>query len=154
MANTQERHWNAVIHILRYLKDTLDFGIVHSKNPHAAYSPIGFTHSQPITQFEGFTDADWAACKDSCRSTGGSLSHRQGAPPLRPARNNPPLLYQLLKQNIEPCGRSKRGYSSPKRIIICALLPHLLKLIFISTAITLELLNLQKTQSFMPDQST
>jgi hypothetical protein len=50
-------HYNHVKRILRYLKGTLDHG-VHINN------------SSPTT-LTAYSDADWAGCPDTCRSTSG-----------------------------------------------------------------------------------
>jgi hypothetical protein len=78
MSHPELAHWQAVLHILRYLKGTLDYGILYRK----ADSPKvhGFSSTAPALKCKGFIDADWAACKDSRRSTGGYLfSIAQGA---------------------------------------------------------------------------
>jgi hypothetical protein len=57
MAQPQVAHLEAVKHILGYIRKTLDFGILYRQDcfhlPH------------------GFSDADWAACPKTWRSTGG-----------------------------------------------------------------------------------
>jgi hypothetical protein len=54
-------HWNAVKHLLRYLKGTTDYSITYS--PDASTSEL----------FSTFSDADHGGCKDTGRSTGGYL---------------------------------------------------------------------------------
>jgi hypothetical protein len=71
MAHPELAHWQAVIHILRYLKGTLDYGILYRRAHSSNVS--GFTATSTPLKFDGYTDADWAACKDSRRSTGGHL---------------------------------------------------------------------------------
>lgn len=59
MAHPQQRHWEAVKHILRYLKGTMDYG-------------IHFQHSaSPV--LHGFADADFLGCPDTRRSRGAYL---------------------------------------------------------------------------------
>ncbi|KAK2985281.1 hypothetical protein RJ640_009794 [Escallonia rubra] len=50
-------HWSAVKRILRYLKDTLHFGLCLSKPPDLSLS--------------AYSDTDWAGCPDDRRSTSG-----------------------------------------------------------------------------------
>ncbi|XP_043691670.1 uncharacterized mitochondrial protein AtMg00810-like [Telopea speciosissima] len=57
MHNPTEEHWAAVKRILRYLKDTIAFG-------------LQFQKSKSI-QLSTFTDADWAGCPQDRRSTSG-----------------------------------------------------------------------------------
>lgn len=61
--NPGKGHWLAVKRILRYLKGTLEMGIVYSK------------FSEDLT---GFCDADWAADVDERRSTSGYVFTMQG----------------------------------------------------------------------------
>uniref|UniRef100_A0A2N9IQ88 Glycosyl hydrolase family 32 C-terminal domain-containing protein n=1 Tax=Fagus sylvatica TaxID=28930 RepID=A0A2N9IQ88_FAGSY len=57
MHNPTTLHWQSVKRLLRYLKQTIHFGL----------------HIQPssTTDLQGFTDADWAGDRDDRRSTGG-----------------------------------------------------------------------------------
>jgi histone deacetylase 1/2 len=50
-------HWTAVKRIMRYVKDTVGFGIT--------FQPTS------STLLSTFSDADWACCPDDRRSTGG-----------------------------------------------------------------------------------
>jgi hypothetical protein len=54
-------HWNAAVHVLRYLKGTKDFGIT--------------LRSTPVDQvnFVSFVDASWASCHITGKSTTGYL---------------------------------------------------------------------------------
>jgi hypothetical protein len=65
MAVPQKPHLEAVKHILRYVHKIADYGL--------------FYNSQASSQVQGFTDADWAACYDTRRSTGGYLFTMAGA---------------------------------------------------------------------------
>lgn len=70
MAKPQLAHWQAVQHIVRYVQGTTDQGIFYSR--HTSLPPLhGFIKTSTPLQFAGFSDADWAACKNSRRSTGG-----------------------------------------------------------------------------------
>jgi hypothetical protein len=59
MSAPQHAHLEAVRHILRYLIKTSDYGILYNS-----------TGKNPI---KGYTDADWAACPETRRSTGGYM---------------------------------------------------------------------------------
>ena len=50
-------HWTAAKRILRYVKDTLQLGLMFTHSSHALLS--------------AFSDVDWAGCLDDRRSTGG-----------------------------------------------------------------------------------
>jgi hypothetical protein len=65
LSSPQQAHLNAVYHILRYLKKTADYGLLYSKQ------------NRPLAQ--GYTDADWASCPETRRSTGGYLFTLLGA---------------------------------------------------------------------------
>jgi hypothetical protein len=65
MSNPQAAHLNAVKHILCYLQKTLDYGL--------------FYQCLQNNKVEGFTDADWASCPKTRRSTGGYLFTLFGA---------------------------------------------------------------------------
>src|SRR3978361_384577 len=54
-------HWQAVKHLLRYLKGTTDYGITYAPDPNSS------------ELFSTFSDADHGGCKDTGRSTGGYL---------------------------------------------------------------------------------
>jgi hypothetical protein len=53
----RDTHWNLVKRILRYLRGTMDHGISIS--------------SQPSTELQAYSNADWAGCPDTRRSTSG-----------------------------------------------------------------------------------
>ena len=55
-ANPTPEHMTAVKHILRYLKATIDMQL---------------TYSGDLSNLEGYTDADWAGCAATARSTSG-----------------------------------------------------------------------------------
>jgi len=57
MHSPRETHWNLVKRILRYLRGTIDCGLVIS--------------SSTSTDLKAYSDADWGGCPDTCRSTSG-----------------------------------------------------------------------------------
>jgi hypothetical protein len=58
MHDPREPHLLAVKRILRYLRSTVNLGLFVARTP----SPSTLTV---------YTDADWAGCPDTCRSTSG-----------------------------------------------------------------------------------
>uniref|UniRef100_A0A803N1Q0 Reverse transcriptase Ty1/copia-type domain-containing protein n=1 Tax=Chenopodium quinoa TaxID=63459 RepID=A0A803N1Q0_CHEQI len=50
-------HWSAAVHVLRYLKGTINFGLFYPANSGLS--------------LEAFSDADWGTCIDSTRSLTG-----------------------------------------------------------------------------------
>lgn len=65
MSKPQAAHLDAVHHILRYIKKTPKYGLFYASND-----------TKPV---QGFTDADWAACHETRRSTGGYCFKLAGA---------------------------------------------------------------------------
>ena len=61
-----ESHWNAVKRILKYLKDTKDYGLCYMSKPDSTY-------------VEGFSDADFANDVETRRSTTGYVFLKNGA---------------------------------------------------------------------------
>jgi hypothetical protein len=65
-ANPGIDHWNALMHVVGYIKNTLDYGLTYSRDtdlsPHA------------------FVDADYGGCKDTRRSTSGYVFLMAGGP--------------------------------------------------------------------------
>jgi histone deacetylase 1/2 len=58
MSNPGEAHWRALKHLLRYLKGTQHMGLY-----------FNFGVANPITSVHGYTDASYADCPDSGKST-------------------------------------------------------------------------------------
>ena len=56
-ANPGIDHWNALMHIMGYIKNTVDYGITYYQD----------SDLSPTT----FVDADYGGCKDTCQSTSG-----------------------------------------------------------------------------------
>ena len=65
-ANPGVEHWNALMHVIGYVKNTLDYGLTYSRD--ADLSP------------HAFVDADYGGCKDTRRSTSGYVFLMAGAP--------------------------------------------------------------------------
>ena len=65
-ANPGLEHWKALMHVIGYIKNTLDYGLTYSRDsdlsPHA------------------FVDADYGGCKDTRRSTSGYVFMMAGGP--------------------------------------------------------------------------
>ena len=57
MRNPSRDHWTGIKRVLRYIKGTVDYG-------------LEFTQTDDFV-LRGFTDADWAGCVDSRKSTSG-----------------------------------------------------------------------------------
>jgi hypothetical protein len=53
----RDSHWTAVKRIFRYIHGTLDLGLT--------------LHASPATDIIAYSDADWAGCPDTRRSTSG-----------------------------------------------------------------------------------
>ena len=63
------KHWNQVIHIFGYLKKTINLKIIYNREEKEI---SGFLKGTLRTnKIEGYTDADYAGCKDTKRSTSG-----------------------------------------------------------------------------------
>ena len=58
-AKPYKQHWTAIKHVMRYLKGTINFGILYTK--------------QESEDFVAYSDADWAGDLDDCKSTSGYL---------------------------------------------------------------------------------
>ena len=65
-ANPGIKHWNALMHVMGYIKNTIDYGLTYSRN--AKLSP----HT--------FVDANYGGCRDTCRSTSGYVFMVVGGP--------------------------------------------------------------------------
>lgn len=58
-ANPGIEHWRALIHVIGYIKNTIDYGLTYSRD--AELSPIAYV------------DADYGGCADTHRSTSGYI---------------------------------------------------------------------------------
>jgi hypothetical protein len=61
-----ESHWAAVKHLLQYIKETTDLGIIFSKT------------NKPNTKITAYTNADYNSCANTRRSTTGYVIKWQG----------------------------------------------------------------------------
>ena len=52
-------HWNALMNVIGYIKNTFDYGLTYSRDSESDLSPIAYV------------DADYGGCKDTRRSTSG-----------------------------------------------------------------------------------
>ena len=59
-------HWNALLHVIGYIKNTLDYGLTYSRD--YEISPVAFV------------DADYGGCRDTRRSTSGYIFTMSGGP--------------------------------------------------------------------------
>jgi hypothetical protein len=66
MSNPGVEHWKGVKRVLRYVKGTLDYGLLYSAN-------------NSSTTLTGYTDADWAGDLSTHRSTTGYVFQIQGS---------------------------------------------------------------------------
>jgi hypothetical protein len=65
-ANPGMEHWNALMHVIGYIKNTLDYGLTYSRD--TDFSP------------HAFVDADYGGCQDTRRSTSGYVFIMAGGP--------------------------------------------------------------------------
>ncbi|KAJ9548017.1 hypothetical protein OSB04_020560 [Centaurea solstitialis] len=68
MAAPYTGHWDAALRVLRYLKTTPGLGILYSDQGHCR---VGAFTEEGDGRISGFSDADWAGCPISRRSTTG-----------------------------------------------------------------------------------
>jgi len=66
-ANPGIEHWNALLHVIGYIKNTIDYGLTYSREADL---------STPIA----FVDADYGGCRDTHRSTSGYVFTMAGGP--------------------------------------------------------------------------
>ena len=77
--------WKSFKHIMRYLNDTRNYGLLCDK--------------EKVTDFLGYSDADWAGNLDDHSSTSGYLFKLSGAAVSWRSKNNIVWHYLKLKQN-------------------------------------------------------
>ncbi|KAM2838666.1 hypothetical protein COP1_030352 [Malus domestica] len=63
-SNPAKEHWDALVRVLRYLKNTLDYRLHYTKYPHVV---------------EGFNDANWISNTTESKSTSGYVFSLRGA---------------------------------------------------------------------------
>lgn len=63
--NPDSQHWKCAKHVIRYLKQTVDYKLVYRKTRKPLYA---------------FTDADWASDPDNRRSCSGNVHMLAGGP--------------------------------------------------------------------------
>jgi hypothetical protein len=59
-------HWNALMHVIGYIKNTIDYGLTYSRDVDSSPS--------------AFVDADYGGCRDTRRSTSGYVFTMAGGP--------------------------------------------------------------------------
>jgi hypothetical protein len=70
-------HLVAAKRVIRYLKGTLNLGLIYRAQP---WSGPGLNHPIPAETVIGYTDADWAGCADSRKSVSCYLTFMAGGP--------------------------------------------------------------------------
>lgn len=79
VSNPGEQHWNAALHVLRYLRGTPDHGL-HYGRPS---SPIGEMNAEILQALEngtfGYVDADWATDPETSKSISGQVFVMNGS---------------------------------------------------------------------------
>src|ERR1700678_431442 len=65
-ANPGIEHWRVLLHVIGYIKNTIDYGLTYSRD--SDISPTAFV------------DADYGGCKDTRRSTSGHIFTMAGGP--------------------------------------------------------------------------
>jgi len=65
-ANPGIEHWRALMHVVGYIKNTLDYGLTYSRD--AELTPLAYV------------DADYGGCRDTKRSTSGYVFTMSGGP--------------------------------------------------------------------------
>lgn len=74
MSKPQQKHLDSALHILRYLKQTFDLGLLY--------------HYETPLVLSGHTDADWGSCPDTRKSIGAYLFSVQEPPLAGKARSS------------------------------------------------------------------
>ena len=65
-SNPGINHWNALMHVIGYIKNTISYGLTYSRDSDLSPS--------------GFVDADYGGCRDTRRSTSGYIFLMAGGP--------------------------------------------------------------------------
>jgi hypothetical protein len=78
LANPRRSHWLAAKRVLRYLKGTVDWGLLFGGRNKSAVEAVGETELCP-SRLVGWCDADHGGCLDSRESTSGRVFTLNGA---------------------------------------------------------------------------
>ncbi len=76
-------HWNALMHVIGYIKTTMDYGITYTRGE--SLKPMGFV------------DADYGGCKDLMRSTSGYVFMMAGGPILWSSKRQATVALSTIK---------------------------------------------------------
>lgn len=91
-------HWKAAKRVLRYLKGTMDLGIVYSGSADGQVALIGYS------------DADWASDRDSRRSTTGYVFHLGGGAISWASRLQPTVALSTAEAELmAACGATQEA---------------------------------------------
>jgi hypothetical protein len=63
-------HWQAMKHLLRYLKGTMDYGITYRRSGSTTLTAEAHV-PRPLEDSAAYSDSDWAGCPHTSRSTSG-----------------------------------------------------------------------------------
>ena len=77
LQNPGPLHMAAAKRVIRYIKGTLDLGLIYRAQP---WKGPGLDHPIEASTVVGYTDADWAGCPDSRKSTSCYLTYLAGGP--------------------------------------------------------------------------
>ena len=80
MDNPKASHWAVAKRILRYLKGTLSYGVLFTKDSDQTAFTDLVGISESTTMLMGFSDSDWCGDKVENKSTTGYLFKFLGAP--------------------------------------------------------------------------
>lgn len=84
MSQPQQAHFDAAMHIVRYIKGTSDFGVFYKRG-----GPL---------ELQGYTDADWGnSCPDTRRSTGGYVHKLAGGPVTWSSKRQPTVSHSTTE---------------------------------------------------------
>ena len=76
-------HWKALMHVVGYVKNTLDFGLTYSRDADL------FPHA--------FVDADYGGCRDTRRSTSGYVFIMAGSPVTWSSKRQPTVALSTVE---------------------------------------------------------
>lgn len=96
------RHWKALKDVLRYLKDTLDFGLHYHGN---------------YMDFEAWSDADWARDQDKRRSRSGIVLTMGGNPVVWMSRMQPTVAVSTAEAEFYALSECARAVQWCKQVL-------------------------------------